>query len=397
MSALKGLNPYRKGGTAIASAAPVMAPQAPTYTGNGGWAMTASGAPANEELRGLDGGRMFGQQGAEMSAWDKKDAAKNLRHFAAQASSGELRRTYLDEWVPKNDRHATLVSAYHDQSGQKWAALGAGVAALIQQRQQREGFLRKVLNQNPLNQGEEPRLQMPRKIGQAVVAVSETSVEFQLVRNNRLYPTELMLTTNLRVANLELAQASGDLLEELYNQAYEGILVKEDRLLKAGWDTLATTGVNPTFMIGQGLTPLLLSQIKNQLTGQGLPPGTIVMASDYWDDLLGNAAFFELYDPVTRYNLIQDGTIGTIFGMPIITDTFRDPDFRVLNIGDMYVVAAPEFTGGFTDRGGVTATPVDGAQTGSSSKGWFVEEPFSLGLPNAKAVVKVQRTPGSAY
>lgn len=382
---LKGLNPYRKTGTAVASAASVQ-PQVQ----RGGYVMTASGAPADQELRGLSGGRMFDGQG-EINAWDKRDAAMNIRHFASKAAAGELKRESLNAFVPKNERHQTLVAAYHDQSGQKWAALGAGIAQLVQERQQREGLVRKLLNQNPLNIGEEPKIQMPKKVAEAVVATSEASVEFQVVRTNKLYPTELSLVSNLRVSNLELQQASGDLLEELYNQAYESILVKEDRLWKMAADKLADTGVNPTVLLGTNLTPALLSQIKRQLTGWGLPVGAMLMANDFWDDMLGNPGFYDLYDPVTRYNLIQDGTIGTIFGMPIITDAFRDPNYRILQNGEMYITASADFSGGFTDRGGVEATPVDGAQTGSDSKGWFLRESFSLGLVNPKAIVRVRR------
>jgi hypothetical protein len=383
MPALKGLNPYRTKATSTAAAvAPVVA--------RGGYVITASGAPADQEFRSLDGQRMFDNNG-ETNAWDKKDAARKLRHFAAKASSGELRREGLESFVPKNERHQVLVAAYHDQSGEKWAALGAGVVQLIEERQQREGLVRKLLNVNPLNVGEEPKINMTKKVAEAVIATSEASVEYQVVRNNRVYPTELSLVANLRVSNLDLQQASGDHLEEMYNQGYEAILVREDRLWKMAADKLADTGVNPTILLGTPLTPALLSQIKNQLTGQGLPVGAMVMASDFWDDMLGNPGFYDLYDPVTRYNLIQDGTIGTIFGMPIITDSFRDPDFRVLNIGEMYVTAAAEFSGGYTDRGGIEATAVDGAQTGSDSKGWFLRESFSLGLINPKSIVRVRR------
>lgn len=385
MSKLKGLNPYRKGasvGTAVASTIAAPAPNR--------WAMTASGDPADREMRGLDGGRMFDGQG-EMNAWNKKDAAKNLRHFAQAASSGEMKNNDLGEFVPKNERHQTLVAAYQDQSGQKWAALGAGMAQLIEQRQQREGMLRKMMNQIPLNTGEEPKITMPRKVAEAVIATSEASVEFQVVRGNRLYPTELALVANLRISNLELQQANGDMLEEMYNQGYEAILVKEDRLWKLAADALADTGVNPTILLGSALTPALLSQIKNQLTGNGLPVGSMLMATDFWNDMLGNPGFYDLYDPVTRYNLIQDGTIGTIFGMPIVTDAFRDPNYRILKPGEMYVTSSPEYMGGFTDRGGVEATPVDGAPTGSDTKGWFIRESFSLGLINPLSIVRVRR------
>lgn len=386
---LKGLNPYRKGTSTAAVVAPVMS-HGGHQMSNGGFQMTASGAPANEEVRGLDGNRMFDGKG-EMQAWSKRDAALNLRHFASKASSGELKRENLDGFVPKNERHQTLVAAYFDQSGQKWAALGAGVAQLIQERQQREGLLRKLLNQNPLNIGEEPKITMPKKVAEAVIATSEATVEYQLIRNSKLYPTELSLIANLRVSNLELQQASGDLLEEMYNQGYEAILLKEDKLWKMAADKLADTGVNPTILLGTALTPALLSQIKNQLTGNGLPVGSMLMAIDFWNDMLGNPGFYDLYDPITRYNLIQDGTIGSIFGMPIITDAFRDPDHRVLQDGEMYVTASSEFSGGYTDRGGVEASPVDGTLTGSDSKGWWLRESFSLGMINPKTIVRVRR------
>jgi hypothetical protein len=381
MAHFKGLNPYRN--------APVAAPAVPLQM-KGGYEVTASGEPADQEFRGPGGDRMFAQ-GGEVNAWNKKDAAKNIRHFAAQASSGNLRQNYLDSVVPRHQRKQQLQAALHDQSMRQWSAIGAGIAQIVQERQQREGITRKVLNQHPLNLGEDAKITMPRKIAQAVISVSATNVEFQLLDTNKVYPTEVSLVGNLFIENLTLQQASGDLLEEAYNQLYESILVAEDRLLKTAYLSMVSSGMNPIVTLGTALSTGLLSQIKRRVTDHGLPVGALLMASDFWDDMLGNSAFYDLYDPVTRYNLIQDGTIGTVFGMPIITDSFRDQDYRILDPGQMFITASADYCGGFTDRGGVEATPVDGSAVGKDGRGWFGRQSFSLAVVNAKSIGEVLR------
>jgi hypothetical protein len=74
-------------------------------------------------------------------------------------------------------------------------------------------------------------------------------------------PPEFAITANLRVENIELQQVSGDILENIYNQGVESVMVREDRLWKKAAD--ATVNMeNPLQYISGQLTPDILSAIR---------------------------------------------------------------------------------------------------------------------------------------
>ena len=77
--------------------------------------------------------------------------------------------------------------------------------------------------------------------------------------------------------------------------------------------------------------------------------------------------------------------------MSIITDAFRAPTLKVLDQGDVYIVSAPEYHGGFADRGPVESTELDGAYEGVNARGWYLVETIALLVHNARSIVKGKR------
>ena len=74
-----------------------------------------------------------------------------------------------------------------------------------------------------------------------------------------------------------------------------------------------------------------------------------------------------------------------------ITDGLRKENQRVLQPGEIFVTAAKENLGVFTDRGGLEATATDGAVVTTSNRGWYMQEHFSLTAPNGRAVQYLRR------
>jgi hypothetical protein len=98
-----------------------------------------------------------------------------------------------------------------------------------------------------------------------------------------------------------------------------------------------------------------------------------------------------MLDPVTKYDLVMHGYLGTLVGLQLLTDAFRQPTQKVLSRGEIYVVGSPENHGAYTDRGGVRSTPTSGADQGNTSKGWLLSEMFSFILANPRSVAKGRR------
>lgn len=348
-----------------------------------------SGSPVPGNFRIGDRAERAVSDFGEINASSKADLMQNMRALQAAASQGQIQSRRISP-EDRKERLATFTAAWNDQSGQGWQALGSSMAEAIKQQGDRQGFLRRLVNPQPLEQGQMPRVPMPSHDAVAVVATSAAAVEYQVIRNRVYTPPEFPITANLRVENIELQQVSGDLLENIYNQGIEATSVTEDRLWKKAADATVGMENNLQYISGQ-LTPDIVSAIRTQVTQWNLPASTMLLANDFWNDIISNSSFHSFFDPVTRYDLVLNGTIGSILGMEIITDAFRQPNQKVLNRGEIYVVGSPENHGSYTDRGGITATPVDGATTGTSTKGWFMEEFFSLVIANPRSVAVGRR------
>lgn len=351
------------------------------------WATTFSTAngepiPANFKFDGQSGHAVASN--GEINASNVADALKQISKLISASSAGQIKRGRSTP-EQQRERRAMLAQAYSDMSGKHWVALGATMAEQIKQQAAREGFMRRLLLTNPLDQGQHPTINVHDNTAVAVMATSMSEIEYQQLRAKTFYPPEFNLIAHIMVDNKDIQQVSGDLLEQAYNDGLESVMIGEDRRWKALAD--ATIGMeNPPIYVGGQLTPTMISQVRSGVNNWNLPVSTMLMASNLWDDIVGNPDFHTLLNEIHRYDLVLNGQIGTILGMEIITDAFRNPNQKVLNSGELYAVASPEYHGGYTDRGGVVATPVDGAQNGQAAKGWFLTELLSMAVVNPRSV-----------
>lgn len=329
----------------------------------------------------------------EFNAYDKKDLAMAIGQLMQAVASGEIvheQQSVASAAEMAEQRREMVSEAMADPSGAKWQALGSGLARQIDEQVERQGFLRNIAMGNTLRQGEQARIPMPTHDALAVVATSSASVGFQTIRQRVFTPQEFEIIANVRVESLDLEQVSGDLLEFAYNQGLEAIMTKEDLLWKAAADK--TVGVvNPLELIAGELTTKNLGALRQAVAKHNLPAATAIIANDYWTDIIGSNDFATMLDPITKYDLALNGQLGTLVGMQLITDAFRQPNQKVLNPGEIYIVASPENHAAYTTRGGIRSTPTSGADQGNTTRGWLLAEPFSFVLGNARSVAKGQR------
>lgn len=335
--------------------------------------------------------RLISQSGAhagEFNANDKKELMRAITGMFDAMASGEMRHQSLsaaDKQREVEERRMAVLAAHADAS--KWAALGADLAVQITEQRNREGFLRRIAVGQSLKQGELPRVNVQMWDAMAVVATGPANVGYQLVRNKQFHPAEFEVTANLRVDRLEMEQVGGDVLDNLYNQGLDSIMVKEDKLWKMAADR--TVGVvNPLNLLAGPLTPQLLATIRQGVTDWNLPATTALIANDFWNDIIGNGDFAEFLDPVTKYDLVLNGELGTLVGLNLLTDGFRQPNQKVLGRGEIYVLSTPEHHACYSDRGGVRSEPTTGADQGNTTRGWLMSEVLSFTLANPRSVSK---------
>lgn len=353
-----------------------------------------NGDPVEELRFGAGRQRALSSATGEFNASDKKDLIQAISGLMKSVSSGEIVPEYKSalsgsEQRAKQiaERREILASAHSDPTGKKWAALGANLALQLNEQRNREGFLRRIALGQTLRQGEIARVTMPAWDAVAAVATSSASIHHQFIRNKIYQPAEFEITANLRVEALEIEQVSGDILEDIYNQGLDSIMVKEDRLWKTAVDSLVGV-TNPLNYISGELSTKVLAQIRQGVTDWNLPATTAIISNDFWSDVIGSSDFAGFLDPVTKYDLALHGNLGTLVGLNLMTDGFRQANQKVLNRGEIYVVSTPENHAAYTDRGGVRSTPTSGADSGNTSKGWLISEFMSLVVPTPRSISK---------
>ena len=346
----------------------------------------ANGAPI-EDLRFGKGRELaLSHSTGEFNASDKKDLANQISNLMLAMASGQI--VQQTEPEVKVSRREVLQEAL--QSPENWQALGANIAQQVYEQADREGFLRKVSVGNTLRQGEMQRVPMPPHDTMAVIATSAAGVGYQQIRARQFMPAEFEIIANVRVAALDLEQVNGDLLEFAYNDALQSIMVAEDRLWKKAADATVGT-MNPLEYIAGELTTKNLGKLRQAVSQWNLPASTAIIANDFWSDIIGSNDFATFLDPITKYDLALNGQLGTLVGMNLVTDAFRQPNQKVLNPGEIYVVADPQNHAAYSTRGGIRSEPVSGAYEGTTSKGWLLSEMFSFVLANPRSVAKGQR------
>jgi len=291
----------------------------------------------------------------------------------------------------KSDKRSYFMSAYRDRTGATWAETGAVIGAEVSQTALRDGFMRRFMIRADIPAGiVRVRLKVPNVT--AVVASGASQMWPQLVHGYYILPPEFYVKANVRIEERDIFQGSDDLLDDAFALCQEQIMVEEDRVYKRALDV--TVGIsNPQQLLVGGLTPSSIAALRGAILNWGLAPQNILMASDVWGDIVGNAAEWgNLFDPVTQFEIIQTGFIGTLLGLGITTDAFRVVTQKVLNAGEVYCLASPETHGVYTDRGPVAAIPKDSYEDGVPARGWSFWELISVTVANARSVVKGVRS-----
>jgi hypothetical protein len=350
-----------------------------------------NGDPIEALKFGTSNSHALDPKSGEFNAYDKQDVLRSISEMMKMSNSGAIQarpQSTSKERAQEIETRRQILSAAMDDPVM-WKALGASMATQIETQRDRQGFMRRVLVGNTVKQGDVARITVNTHDAVAVVATSSANVAHQIIRANGggVPVSEFEIIANLRVENIDLQQVGGDLLDKCYNQGVQAIMVGEDRLLKKAFDE--SVGIkNPLTYVGGSLTPAVLATLRNQVAGWGLPATTALIANDYWSDISGDASFGQFLDPVTKYDLVLNGFISTLSGMELITDAFRNPNQKVLNKGEIYILTSSENLGGYTDRGGITATPTSGSDVGNTTRGWMLNEMLGMMVANPSGVAK---------
>ena len=333
---------------------------------------------------------LIGQNG-ELNASNKAELMQAMTVLQSHLQTGVVKKApvFAKTAQQRQQQHQRLVEAFHSSDRKGMEVIGEVMSDEIWQTLGREGFARKLMAIKQLAQGETGRLKVRKKDVVAYIATSSTNVVPSTVRQFYVYPPEFSINCSVLMEDKDIAQSSGDLLEEKYQDGLEQIMKKEDDL----WMSLArasATAANDMFFFST-LTPAVFSEMQIQVNQWGIPPSTALIAFDLWNDVRTDSEFASYFDPVTKHELIMEGSLGTFFGMQIITDAYKHDTLRVLGNGEMFILGAPQALGGITVRQELASKAIDKYAQEKAERGWFLSMIEGMAVVNPRGLVRGQK------
>lgn len=332
-------------------------------------------APGSSEL-------LVGRNG-EVNASNKRDLLNQQLKLLSASVNGEV--TTADR-VARAQRNRDIVHAMFN-SGAVHKELGEVMASDLYQAANRRGFARKFLARQDLVNGQFPTVKLRLKDVVVTYGTAPAKTETQIVRDKLFMPPEVILEARPFVEQREINTSPGDVLDEKYAEALEAIMVGEDRLWYNAANKLQGLDNDLTIISGT-LTPLTLMEVRNNVARWDLPVPQLLMASDLYNDIVGDSTFIQAIEPVARHELIMTGELAVLYGMSITSDAYRHPEHRVLSKGEFFAISDPVTHGQYTDRGGIDTEVITGATEKIAGKGWWMTESFSLVIANSRSVAK---------
>jgi hypothetical protein len=288
------------------------------------------------------------------------------------------------------ERKDLIKAATSGRDPQAWQALGAVLGDEILTAGEREGFATNLLLQKNLGAGEIARFKVREKQVTGWQAISPTRIAPSVIRQGYVYPEEFYINANIQVEEKEILQNPGDILEEKLAEGIEQTMVIEDRIFKGALDRSANTANDLVYY--NSFTPTVMQSMKTQVSEWGLNVGSMVLAFDVWNDIIADNEFVAFFDQISKHEIVVNGSLASILGVNLITDGFREPHLKVLNRGEVYILAQPNELGGMTSRGDLITEPTRGYNMGQPWRGWFQTRLRSLVIGNSRGVVRAQRS-----
>ncbi len=327
----------------------------------------------------------FTDNKGEINASNTADLLMQIGNaMKANETGAFVKASAADSSEKIRERNQVLIEAMNDHSGKSMQVLGEAFAAEVDETTMREGLVRRFMQFRNIGQGENNEVIVREKNILGFIATSPSVVMASEIRQRRILPPEFHINGYVLIDTAEIGRFPGDLLGEKYEEALEATMVAEDRC----WKNMAfqAAPVRNTIQNFSTFTPAVLARLINQVSRWGIPAVNCYLSATLMPDIASNTDFSGVMDPVTKWELLQDGYLGVIYGVTITTDSFRQPTLKVLNPGEIFIIGAPINHGIFTVRGSMDVEPINRYSEGEAKKGWFLDQVCSMVLANAQSI-----------
>lgn len=362
-----------------------MNPYSKTYTNRAGDDILAG----NKNIHAPRSAEPIVASNGDINAGSRAELMQRIGELMTLSSTGAVKSVETE--MTRAEKKSYLATAYAQGThSDAWMAVGDTMAAEVKETLGREGFARKLMQFKNLNNGDALKVRLRRRDSRAYVTTNNTRQVASIARVPFAQPDMFNLTCNINVDAMEIAQDTGDLLDDRYNDGLEQMLVGEDKVFKLLADK-AATALNTPFYFSD-FTPTTLTTMRSEiLSNGGIPVTSMLISFDIWNDIIAQPEFTAWYSEIAKHELVLEGNLGVLAGMNIITDGYRIETLKVLEPGSVYMFGNPETLGVIGQWGDMSVKPVDKANDGQAKVGWFMSSIEAMVIGNARAVVRGNR------
>jgi len=325
----------------------------------------------------------------DINASSVKDLLQGISDLIALSSAGKIEKH--EDQMNQAEKKEALASAYNaGASSEEFIAIGETMAAEVKETLGREGIARKFLQFRQLNNGDVLKVRLRKRDTLSWITTSNPQVVTSVARQPFAIPDMFSLTCSATMEAMEIAQDTGDLLDDRYSDCLEQILCGEDRVFLRLANSAATS-LNSPFSFSE-FTPTVCSTMRTEvLRHGGIPVTSALISFDIWNDIVAQPEFTAWYSEIAKHELVLEGNLGSLMGMQLVTDGYRIPTLRVLPDNTVFMFGSPDVLGVVGQWGDLSVKPIDKANDSQARVGWFMNSIEAMTIGNARAVVRGTR------
>ena len=334
---------------------------------------------------------MFDASG-NINAYDRKDAITQQEKFASLQSRYQRRAGKQASMYTPAEKQNIVDSVFASNNADERLRFGAEMVPLILDRLDYEGFIRQVFRVHELAQGQINSYEKDVNVSAMVIQEDGQTIE-TIVKGNRIFPPEFMVTANPKITISEIAQRQYDIVDRTHDKTTFQIQLTEDRMgLRQLYQsaTLENSLINVTSSVNKSV----LESLQYEVERWRLMVDKFIMNRAELGDLKKNINAID-YDPITSRDVLLTGIFGNIWGVNIFISAGQDEQgVESVSVpeGVIFAVTEPRYLGTMPIRVNLTVLPADQFVFGQPMYGWLFAEQIGMAVINGRSVAVAQKS-----
>jgi len=322
------------------------------------------------------------------NATSKKDLIETVATIVAMLQSGDLQHESEPDVNEKAALNKLVEAALGDPSerGGAFERLGQVFVDVVSETMGRQAFTDKIMAQLDIPERGIPKVEIDQFDVVTWHMTSAGAVKEVVSKPRFHFPEGFWLNCMLVIEEQDLHFAGEQFLERKYNTALQSLMVREDNVTKFLLDQAAP--IANDVISFSAFTPVVFALLREQVWQHGLTATTALVSVDLQNDILADTDWHNIYSPVEKHILLTEGKLGSLAGIEVFTDGYRMDTLRVLDSGEVYMLAAPQTLGVKGVMRPLYSDPINLHVFGRPARGWFLGQYEVIDVTNHRAVAR---------